>query len=324
MSDSLSPGADVVGLGEVMLRFSPARGRRIENADALSVNAAGAEANVLGALARLGRRAALVTAFPDSPPGRRAAGELLAAGVDLAHARWIGGARMGTFYVELGVGARVTNVWYDRAGSAFARHVEWPSSALRGARYAVLSGITPALSVGARTAALAMIKEADQLGVPVCLDVNYRARLWSPEAAREALTALLGHAGIVVCSADDAVTLFDADPDDPAAFRARWAPRARVCAITHGERGAVAVGDDEAIIAVDAPATEIVDRLGLGDAFLAGLLHGLLEELPLMEALRAGAALAALKATVAGDLSLARREDLDAALARVEPSRVVR
>ena len=97
-----------------------------------------------------------------------------------------------------------------------------------------------------------------------------------------------------------------------------------MCAITHGERGSVAVGDDEEIVAADAPATEIVDRLGLGDAFLAGLLHGLLDELPLAEALRAGAALAALKATVAGDLSLARREDLGAALAQVPPSGVVR
>jgi 2-dehydro-3-deoxygluconokinase len=322
---TLIPAPAVVGLGEVMLRLSPAPARRIENADVLAVHAAGSEANVLGALARLGVPSALVSVFPNSPLGHRAAGELGAAGVDLRHVRWTKGARMGTFFVEQGTGARPTNVWYDRAGSAFAEHVEWPSGALRGARYAVLSGITPALSNTALRAASAMVGEARELAVPVCFDVNYRARLWPADVARAALSPYLARAAIVVCAAQDAEQLFDADPADPAQFRGQWAPQASVCVITHGEQGSLAVGEsDDGVIATHAVGTKIVDRLGLGDAFVAGMLHGLLDERGLPEALRAGAALASMKATVAGDLSLARREDLDAVLERAPRSRVAR
>lgn len=309
-------GSTAVGLGEVMLRLSPAIGHRIETASSLDVHVAGAEGNVLAALARLGVRSSLVTAFPDAPAGRRAAAELLAAGVDLTYARRIADSRIGTFYVERGVGARATSVWYDRARSAFAEHVAWIPGALLGARMAVLSGITPALSAAARRAAAGMADEADERGVPLCFDVNYRPRLWPPEAARAELSPLLARAKIAVCSAHDAQAVFDADPDDVPAFRERWAPRAEVCVITRGKRGAIATGDGGRPIVTEAFATTVVDRLGIGDAFVAGLLHGLLAERPLAVALEEGAALAALKATVAGDLSVASAEDLEAVVAR--------
>jgi 2-dehydro-3-deoxygluconokinase len=314
----------VVGLGEVMLRLSPVPGRRLENADSLNVHTGGAEANVLAGLARLGVPTALVSALPDSSLGRRAAAELAAAGVDLGLLQWLPNARMGTFFVEQGFGARATTVLYDRSGSAFAEGIGWPPGALAGAAYALVSGITPALGAPARAAVGAMIDEAERGGVPLCLDVNYRARLWSPEAARETLAPLLGRAEVAVCGAHDAEHVFRADPDDPAAFRARWAPRAGICVITHGEFGCRAVGKGDELIATEAIGTEIVDRPGLGDAFLAGLLHTLLGGGDLEAALRAGVALAALKATVAGDISLARREDLTALLESSITTRVLR
>jgi 2-dehydro-3-deoxygluconokinase len=309
-----------------MLRLSPPAGRRIENADALNVHAAGAEANVLAALARLDVPVALVTALPNTPLGHRAAAELAAAGVQLEHVHWVPDARMGTFFVEQGVGARSTNVLYDRAGSAFARHSAWPDGALAGGRthYALFSGITPALSPSAAHAAAAMADEAERASVALCVDVNYRARLWSPDDARAVLGPLLTRAAVVVCAARDAEIVFQADPGDPAAFRARHAPNATVCVITAGDAGCRAVADGDDPILVEAIPTEVVDRLGLGDAFMAGLLDGLLQERRVEDALRAGAALAAHKATTHGDVSLARREELEALLAESPPAQVLR
>ena len=231
---------------------------------------------------------------------------------------------MGTFFVEHGLGARSTSVLYDRAGSAFAEAIRWPQGSLDGVRYALISGITPALSVAARNATSAMLAEAADRGVQVCVDVNYRSLLWSPEMAREYLTPVLASANVVVCSARDADTVFGACADDPARFRARWAPQAGVCVITAGDSGARAVAETDEVLVVEAVDTLVVDRLGLGDAFVAGLLDGLLRHCSVDEALRAGTVLAAMKATVAGDLSLTRRQELDALLARSARSEVLR
>lgn len=310
----MTGAAAVVALGEVMLRLSPDPSERLEVAQTLRVHAAGSEANVVAALSRLGAKAAVVTSLPESPLGRRAAGELSSAGVDLSMVRWHHAARMGTFFVEQGTGARPTRVCYDRAHSAFAEHAQWPVGALEGARYAVVSGITPALSERAATAAAAMAAEARMRGVGLCVDVNYRRGLWTPEAARDGLAPLLAEANIVVCSESDAMTVFGQDAPDPQSLRRRWAPRAHACVITRGERGCVAIEATGATIPVEGTATVVMDRLGIGDAFLAGLLYGLLEGRQLSDALRAGTALAALKATVAGDFSLASREELESAI----------
>jgi 2-dehydro-3-deoxygluconokinase len=314
----------VVTLGEVMLRLSPPPGRRIENADTLRVHVAGAEANVSAALARLGLRSRLITALPDSPLGHRAAGELAAAGVELSGVQWCEGARMGTFFVEQGAPPRATSVWYDRAGSAFAEAITWPPGALAGARAAVLSGITPALSPAAREAATAFAAEAVASGVLLCIDVNHRERLWLAEQARETLAPLLAQADIVVCAERDARSLFGAEAEAPAVLRERWAPNASICVITRGEHGCSAVSERTGQIDVDAVPTTLVDRLGIGDAFVAGFLRSVLADEDLVAALRAGAALAALKATVSGDLSLARAGDLDAFLDQRTPSQVNR
>jgi 2-dehydro-3-deoxygluconokinase len=316
--------ATVVGLGEVMLRLSPQPSERLETARTLRVHAAGAEANVLVALARLGVGVALVASLPESPLGRRAASELSSADVDLSRVTWHRAARMGTFFVEQGVGARPTRVCYDRARSAFAQRASWPLGALEGARYAVVSGITPALSRKAADTALAMAREARMRNVELCVDINYRNSLWSAEAARAGLAPLLAHADIVICSTADAGTLFGTDAEEPDVLRTRCAPHAHTCVVTRGELGCVAVGTDGGAIVVPAVPTVVVDRLGIGDAFAAGLLYGLIHDRPLAEALRAACALAALKATVAGDFSLARRYELESALATPTAREVIR
>jgi 2-dehydro-3-deoxygluconokinase len=302
--------ARVVCFGEVMLRLSSPRERRLSRVEALAVHVAGAEANVAVDLALLGVPAAWVGVLPDGPLGDRAAAELAGAGVDLGHVDRVPG-RMGLFFVEHGAGARPTQVHYDRADSAFALDARWPAGALDGARYAVVSGITPALSPAAAAATTALADEAAADGCGLVVDVNFRARLWSAEACARALRPLLQRAEVVLCSAADARGVLGLEPD-PLAVAADVAPQARAVVVTRGADEVVGAFDGVVHRAVPPP-TEIVDRLGMGDALLAGMLFGLLEGAEPAEVLTHGTTLAALAATVAGDHAHATRADLLAA-----------
>ena len=201
--------AEVVTLGEAMLRLSVPELGRLAQADRLDVRVGGAEANVAVALARLGRRAAWVSAVPDNPLGRRVTDAVAAAGVDVTGVRFVPGSRVGLYFVEFAPAPRATEVYYDRAQSAFATAVAVDAAQLAGARYAVLSGISLGVSAHARTVSLAFARAAQDAGAALAVDVNYRARVWSPAAAREAIAEVLHDAAVVVCSARDAHTVFE-------------------------------------------------------------------------------------------------------------------
>jgi 2-dehydro-3-deoxygluconokinase len=308
-----------ITFGEALLRLSAPFGHRLEQTQGLEVHAVGAEANVAAALAALGIEVAWVGVLPATPLGRRAASALRAGGVDLGLVDWVDDHRMGLFFVERGVGSRPTSAWYDRGDSAFARHARWRAGTLAGAAYAVVSGITPALGPAPARAVLDFAADARASRARLCVDVNYRARLWTPDAARAALEPLLAAADVVVCSAADAATVFGAAAGDARAFRERFAPDASLCVITQGDEGVVADADGE-LYEVAAIPTVVVDRLGMGDAFLAGLLSGLIDAAPIELALRRGTALAALTATVVGDQAAIARGELDAALEAQRPA----
>jgi 2-dehydro-3-deoxygluconokinase len=307
---------EVVTMGETMLRLSPPAHGRLEHADALDLHVGGAESNVAVALARLGRRVAWVSALPDTPLGRRVSGAVAAAGVDVSGVRFTPDGRVGLYFVEFGAAPRATEVHYDRAGSSCARSLGFDAALLDGARFAILSGITLGLSEHAREAGLAFATAARARGAEVVVDVNYRARLWGPEAAREATAELTREADVVVCSARDASTVFGlAEGDDPAAateFAGRFAPAARLVVLTCSERGSVAVERGGTVTVQPVVAATVVDRFGAGDAFVAGVVDSLLAGLDVKATLVFAARLAALKCTVAGDMSLASRADVNA------------
>jgi 2-dehydro-3-deoxygluconokinase len=307
---------EVVTMGETMLRLSPPAHGRLEHADTLDLHVGGAESNVAVALARLGRRVAWVSALPDTPLGRRVSGAVAAAGVDVSGVRFTPDGRVGLYFVEFGSAPRATEVYYDRAGSSCARSLGFDAALLGGARFAVLSGITLGLSDNARETGLAFAAAARVSGAEVVVDVNYRARLWGPDAAREATAELTREADVVVCSARDASTVFGIDEgDDRAAVRAlaaRFASAARLVVLTCSERGNVAVERGGAVSHHPHVAATVVDRFGAGDAFVAGIVDSLLAGLPVADTLAFAARLAALKCTVAGDMSLASRADVNA------------
>jgi 2-dehydro-3-deoxygluconokinase len=295
----------VVTAGEAMLRLAPPQFGRIEAADSLELQVAGSESNVAMALASLGFRARWLSRLPDSPLGRRVAAELASAGVDLQGVRWVPDARLGLFFVEFGQPPRPSRVWYDRAESAAAALTpdDVDDALFDDASYAVVSGITSALAPAAHAFALRFVDAARSAGATICVDLNYRERLWTAAQARGPLAQLASAADIVICGARDARRLFDIDGTGAAALealRAACAPMARLLVITRSTEGAVALTRDGSILEQPAIPAVVVDRIGAGDAFLAGLIWGL-ERGGEASALKAAAAAAALKCTIAGD-----------------------
>jgi 2-dehydro-3-deoxygluconokinase len=296
----------VVALGEAMLRLSPPAHGRLEEARALDVHVAGSELNVAVALASLGVPSRWMSALPDTPLGRRVVFDARAAGVDTTYVQRVE-ARMGLFFVEFGVEPRATSVWYDREQSAFRAMREVNAAALDGATYAVVSGVTAALGPEGRAITAQFATLALDAGAALCIDVNYRSRLWSGDDAREALAPVIARAQVVVCSRADAAEVFGITGDDPLdvldQLRNQYASAADAVVLTLGASGAVAVEGDAAPVAQDAYPSGSMDRIGAGDAFVAGLLWGLSQSVPLRDSLARGAALAALKRTVPGDFA---------------------
>lgn len=307
----------MVTLGEAMLRLAAPPGRRIRESVELDVHVAGAEANVAVGLGHLGVPARWVSALPHAPAGDRVAAELAAAGVDLRFVTRMDDARLGLFFAEQAGAPRGSRVWYDRADSAFTRLSDLPAGALKDARYAVVSGITPALGPQSRALAAAFVAEAQRVGAALCVDVNYRALLWSPEEARDGLRDMLDGAAIVVCSERDAravLGLGGTAEEIGGQLASTWAPAAGLVVITQASAGATIVTPD-GVTSEPAITTDIWDRFGAGDALLAGLLWALYRGEPSTAALRAGMMLASLKCTTAGDIARFGSGELEHALA---------
>lgn len=306
---------DVLALGEVMLRFSPPGFVPLEDTPLLEFRTGGAEANVAVALARLGMRTSWAGALPEGPLGRAAARRLRGFGVDLSAVVWVPNARMGLYFIEPAVPPRTARVLYDRAGSAAAgmrpEHFDW--SVLDRCRAVHLTGITPALSASAAETALACAREARGRGCRLSFDVNYRSRLWSPSAARDGLLPFLELADLVVCPGADAEAVFGCGggPDERLRGLGGLTP-APLLALTCGSEGAV-LWDRSTFHHGQAYPVQVVDRVGAGDAFDAGLIRGWLRGDP-VEGLRWGMAMAALKHTIPGDDLLVTRDDVEALL----------
>lgn len=231
---------DVVTLGETMVRFSPPLGESLESAPVLHADPGGAESNVAVALARLGLSVGWISRLPETTIGRRCAGQIRRHGVDTSRVIWATGERMGTYYIEPGRTPRPTTVVYDRADSAFSRiqpdEVDW--SYVRQAGWLHLTGITPALGAGPRHVIQRAMQEAAAADITVSFDVNYRAKLWTPEEAGEGSAPFLEQTTIIQCAIHNAQLSFGTPSDGVAAAQAVYERfRPRLAVITAGEEG---------------------------------------------------------------------------------------
>jgi 2-dehydro-3-deoxygluconokinase len=302
------PKRQLVTLGEAMLRLSVRPGDRIEDAPSFDVHVAGSEANVAYAAARVGLRAAWVSVLPDNPLGRRVATTLSAAGVDTSLVRWAPAGRLGLYFVELGAAPRPISVIYDRAASTMAlattSDFDWPAAV--DTQLLHVSGITLALSDSCRELAKHAMQEARRAGATVTFDVNYRQKLWDRKVAAAAVRDIAPLIDVLICTQEDARDLFEVN----------GAPDLGVetVVLTRGAEGAMASRKGVSIER-RGHAVEILDRVGAGDAFVAGLVWGLLDG-SLELGLERGLAMSALKMTLRGDLFRLGAADVNALLAR--------
>jgi 2-dehydro-3-deoxygluconokinase len=305
------PRQDVTALGEMMLRLSVPSGERLETARQFDVYPAGAESNVTSLLARLGRRTRWVGALPENSLGRLAASRLREAGVALDGIIWREEGRMGIYYVEFGAPPRGIRVTYDRADSCASRlrpeDIGWKS--LLDTRLLHLTGITPALSPSCLEITLQALRRAREKNVPVSFDVNYRQKLWSEAEAAETLTPLIQGVDLLFCCAADAARLFgySGNMQDVAQSMLEHS-RAQAVVMTFGEQGAL-LWDGKAWLREPACPTQVVDRLGAGDALAAGVIHGWLDG-NLAAGARYGVTLAALALSQFGDMLVTSRAEL--------------
>jgi 2-dehydro-3-deoxygluconokinase len=327
----MAVGGIFVTFGEVMLRMSPPGRALLLQTPTLDIWVGGAEANVATQLARLGHATRFVSAVPANALGEAAVVHLRGAGIDVGQVQRREG-RMGLYFAALGAGPRATDILYDRAHSSFAIA---PASAwdwdaiLIGADRLHLSGITAALGPQGAEAAIAAARAANRLGVALSFDGNYRARLWEAwnGDARAILTELVGSADMLFGNHRDIALLLGQPFGGEGPERRREAaeaafghfPRLQLIASTarHAEdagrnRLSARIDTRERQVQTDEVAiTGIVDRIGTGDAFAAGILHALRSGLPLDEVARTGLALAALKHSIPGDASLFSQRDVD-------------
>lgn len=309
------PACDVSAFGETMLRLSVPSGERLDAARALAVEVAGAEGNVMAALARLGRRCMYVSALPDQPTGRLAANVLRETGMDISGMIWRSSGRIGLCFVEFAGPPRATQVVYDRAGSCAAALTpdDLPWARLLDARVLHVTGITAALSEALSEATLLAKQRAAAAGVAFSFDVNYRSRLWTAEQARPVVQALAHGADVLFCKEADARLLFDCQGESEAVL-AELAERtgAHQVVMTVGERGVFGWRPGE-VLHVPARPVTIIDRIGAGDALAAGVLDGWLEG-SLARGLEMGTVLAALVLSQHGDMLRTTRAEAEALL----------
>lgn len=319
---------DIVTFGETMIRLTPPNFQRLEQAHEFEVGISGAELNTATGLARLGMRTAWVSRLVDSPMGRMIANRAREQNVDTSNIIWAKEGRVGLYFYEMGASTRASQVIYDRAHSAISQlkpgEVDW-ATILNGAKAFHISGITPALSASCAEASVEAITEAKQAGCVVSLDINFRARLWSKEAARECITGLLKDVTILFTTLDEANAVLDLEGEAEEVAReiaGQW--NVPVVAITLREAPSVLRNIWRSLALADGKvytgrtiSLELIDRMGTGDSYDAGFLYGYLTG-DLNKAVAYGDALAAIKHSIPGDYTWVTPAELKAQVENVQ------
>lgn len=305
---------DVVTLGEALLRFTPPHFQRIEQSQQLNLEVAGSELNTAVGLARLGLKVTWLSRLPNSALGRCVVQNNYAHGVDASHVSWSDTDRMGLYFWEDAPPPRSNVVIYDRKDSATSRMTaaDLPTELFQkeGAHHLHLTGITPALSAETAQMTQHAAKMAKDAGWTLSFDLNLRRKLWTPAQAQEVCTPLIELADLFITPIRDAKTVLkieeSATAEKTLTTLAGQFPN-KVIALTLGADGAMGLDDNGRIQQQPIFPTTVVDRLGSGDAFAAGLLYGFYfseTKNDLSLALRWGNAMAAMKRTIKGDLPI--------------------
>jgi len=326
----------VVTFGEIMLRLIPPGFERLFQSAVLSATFGGGEANVAVSLAHFGVTSLYVTRVPRHAVGEAALRSLRAEGVDVSHVIR-SGDRLGIYFAEAGASQRASSVIYDRAESAIAGMqpgtVDW-FAVMEGANWFHVTGITPALGASAAACTREALTAARAAGATVSMDLNYRKKLWSEADAQATMRPMMAQVDVVIANEEDiqSVLGFAVPGADPVAGRVDPAAYEQVARRVSQELGPSRVAitlreshsaSDNGWSAVlwDASAgtfahsqryeLRLVDRIGGGDSFAAGLIYALLAGRDNQAALQFAVAASALKHTIPGDFNRVTAEEVD-------------
>ena len=325
----------IVTLGEIMLRLSPEGNRRFVQVDSFDVIWGGGEANVAVSCANYGHNAYFVSKLPKHEIGQAAVNALRRYGVNTDFiAR--GGDRVGIYYCETGASMRPSKVIYDRAHSAIAeaKPEDFDFDAImEGADWFHWSGITPAISDAAAELTRLACEAAKRHGVTVSVDLNFRKKLWTTEKAQQVMRPLMKYVDVCIGNEEDAELCLGFKPDadveagETSAEGYRGIFRAMAeefgfkyvvstlresFSATHNGWKAMIYNGTDFYESRRYDINPIVDRVGGGDSFSGGLVHGLLTMSTQGEALEFAVAASALKHTVPGDFNLVSIAEVEA------------
>jgi 2-dehydro-3-deoxygluconokinase len=326
----------VVTFGEIMLRLSPPGFERFLQSPVLSATFGGGEANVAVSLAQFGLDSYYVTRLPKHEIGEAAVRALRAEGV---RTDFIvrGGERVGIYFAEAGASQRATNVIYDRAHSAISEldpgEVDW-TEVFRGAAWFHVTGITPALGEKAAACTREAIEAAGKSGARVSVDLNFRKKLWSEAQAQNVMRPLMGNVDLVVANEEDIQSVLGLEVPETnvrsgqlnlegyeiVAERVSKEFGPPLVAITLRESLSASDNGWSAALWNNKIATftrsqrydvRLVDRIGGGDSFAAGMIYGLVTGRDPEDALRFAVAASALKQTIPGDFNRVSLAEVD-------------
>jgi 2-dehydro-3-deoxygluconokinase len=318
----------IVTFGEIMLRLSTPGYQRFTQAREFEIQYGGGEANVAVSLAQLGLQTFFITRLPDNDIGQAALNELRRYGVYTDYIL-IGGSRLGIYFLETGASQRPSKVIYDRAGSAIADvtagMVDW-DRIFTDAGWFHVTGITPALSPTAAEATLEALQYARKKSLTVSCDLNYRKKLWTREEAKRVMTEAVGLIDILVANEEDAEMVFgikahgsdvETGTIDTGQYKhvaielMAMFPNLKYVAITLRESisafdniWSAVIWDGKEFVTSRKYNLHIVDRVGGGDSFCAGLIYAMVNGKTLGEIIEFAVGASCLKHTIHGDFNL--------------------
>ena len=345
----MTSSARVVTFGEVMLRLKSPGFERLFQSPTLEASFGGAEANVAVSLAQFGVPVSFVSAIPANPVGDACLGELQRFGVDTSRVRREG-SRLGIYFLEAGANQRPSKVVYDRSGSAIAAakpgDFDW-DAVLDGASWFHLTGVTPAISQSAADLAIEGARHARAKGITVSCDYNYRKNLWKyGKSAPDVMRELVRHVHVGIANEEDCQQALGIELEVDVAsgslatdkYRAMAAqvleefPNLDKQVITLREShsadrngwSAVLHNGKDFLVSRRYDITDIVDRVGAGDSFGAGLIYALLAHGDDARALEFAAAASCLKHSILGDFNRVSVAEVEALVAGEASGRVQR
>lgn len=318
---------DLISFGEVMLRLSPPDKEKISQSEVFEKNCGGSEFNVASGAANLGIRSAIMTKLPKNKMGHFIARRIRYGSVSDDYVVWDNSdtKRLGIYYYESGVYPRKSAVVYDRAASSACslKLSEIPDEIYEKTRMFHISSISLALGEQLRHTALEVIKRMKNSGVAISFDVNYRAALWSEQEAREVIKTILPVVDILFVSEETSRRMMQKEGTideimksyaDEYGCKIVATTRREVVSPTKHNFGSRVYFDGKFYEEPHYKNIEVIDRVGSGDAYVAGMLYGILSGGSIEDSMAYGNALSAIKNTVSGDMSISSIDEVNSVI----------